>query len=145
MKDSSRSYSNPTQIATKFNFFANVGPSLAIKIYPIQITYREFLIGHYANRFYLTPTSPTEVANIVHSLKNSKCEGSYCLCISPIKDTVDLIAAPLTHICNLSLSQGVFFQISSKQLRSFPYSNVMTLPCSLTTGLIVFSPVFPRS
>ena len=30
------------------------------------------------------------------------------LCISPIKDSIDLIAAPLTHICNLSFSQGVF-------------------------------------
>ena len=109
MKDSSGSYSNPTQIATKFNnFFANVGPSLANKISPTQITYREFLIGHYAKCFYLNPTSPTEVANIVHSLKNSKCEGFDGLCISPIKDTIDLIAAPLTHICNLSFSQGVF-------------------------------------
>ena len=53
-------------------------------------------------------TSPTEAANIVHSLKNSKCEGFDVLCISPIKDTIDLIAAPLTHICNLSFSQGVF-------------------------------------
>ena len=70
MKYSSGSYSNPTQIATKFNnFFANVGPSLANKISPTQITYREFLIGHYAECFYLNPTSPTEVANIVHSLK----------------------------------------------------------------------------
>ena len=94
MKDSSGSYSNPTQIATKFNnFFANVGPSLANKISPTQITYREFLIGHYAKCFYLNPTSPTEVANIVHSLKNSKCEGFYGLSISPVKDTIDLIAA----------------------------------------------------
>ena len=105
MKDSSGSYSNPTQIATKFNyFFANVGPSSSFS----QITYREFLIGHYAKCFYLNPTSPTVVANVVHSLKNSKCEGFDGLCISPIKDTIDLIAAPLTHICNLSFSQGVF-------------------------------------
>ena len=103
MKHSSGSYSNPTQIATKFNnFFANVGPSLANKISLTQITYREFLIGHYAKCSYLNPTSPTEVANIVHSLKNSKCEGSHGLCISPIKPN------PLTHICNLSFSQGVF-------------------------------------
>ena len=94
MKDSSGSYSNPTQIATKFNnFFANVGPSLANKISPTQITYREFLIGHYAKCFCLNPTSPTEVANIVHSLKNSKCEGFYGLSISPVKDTIDLMAA----------------------------------------------------
>ena len=93
MKDSS-GYSNPTQIATKFdNFFANVGPSLANKISPNQITYLEFLIGHYAKCFYLNPTSPTEVANIVHSLKNSKFEGFDGLSISPVKDTIDLIAA----------------------------------------------------
>ena len=47
MKDSSGSYSNPTQIAKKFNnFFANVGSSLESKISPTQITYREFLIDH---------------------------------------------------------------------------------------------------
>ena len=109
MKESSGSYSNPTQIATKLNnFFANVGPSLANKISPTQITYREFLIGHYAKCFYINPTSPTEVANIVHSLKHKRCEGFDGLCISPIKDTIDLIAAPLTHICNLSFPQGVF-------------------------------------
>ena len=67
MEDSSGSYSNPTQIATKFNnFFSNVGPFLANEISPSQIAYREFLIGYYSNCFYLNPTSPTEVANIVH-------------------------------------------------------------------------------
>ena len=106
MKDSSGSYSNPTQIATKFNnFFANVGPSLATNISPTQITYTEFLIGHHAKSFYLNLTSPTEAANMVHSLKNSKCEGFDGLCISPIKDTIDLIAAPLTHICNVIFSR----------------------------------------
>ena len=29
--------------------------------------------------------------------------------------------------------------------KSFPSSNVITRPCSLTTGLFLFSPVFPRS
>ena len=53
-------------------------------------------------------TSPPKVANIVHSPKNSRCEGFDGLCISPIKDTIDLIAAPLTHICNLPFFQGVF-------------------------------------
>ena len=71
-------------------------------------------------------------------------EGFDGLCISRIKNTIDLIAAPLTHICNLSFSQGVFPD-KLKTARSFPSSNVMTLPCSLTTGLFLFSPVFPRS
>ena len=97
---------------------------MANKISPNQITYRKFLIGHYAKCFYLNPTSPTEVANIVHSLKNSKCEGFYGPSISPVKDTIDLIAAlwPISVICHFLT---VFFQISSKQPRSFPSSNVI--------------------
>ena len=34
--------------------------------------------------------------------------GFYGLCISPIKENIDLIAAPLSLICNRSFSQGVF-------------------------------------
>ena len=56
------------------------------KISPIQITHRKFLTGHYANYFYLKPTSPTEVTNIVYPLKNSKCVGFDALCISSIKE-----------------------------------------------------------
>ena len=88
------------------------------------------MIGHYANCFYLNPTSPNRVSNIVHSLKNSKCEGFDGLCISLIKDSIALIAAPLTHICNLSFCQGPFFRISSKHPRSFPnYRPISILPC----------------
>ena len=66
------------------------------------------MIGCHINCFYITPTSPTEVANIVYSLKNSMCEGFVGLRISPVKETIDLIAVPLSHICNLSFSCGVF-------------------------------------
>ena len=143
MKDSSGSYSNYTQIATKVNnFFANVGPSLANIISPTQITHRKFLTGHYAKRFYLNPTSPSEVTNIVHSLKNSKCEGFDGLCISPIKENIDLIAAPFSLICNLSFSLGVFpdkllpiFNCADSSLFS-NYKPISILPC--------FSKVFEK-
>ena len=101
------------------------------------------MIGHHINCFYTTPTSPTEVANIVYSLKNSMCEGFDGLCISPVKETIDLIAVPLSHICNLSFSYGVFPH-SSRQQRSSLSSNVMTLLCFLIIGLFPFFPAFPR-
>ena len=81
---------------------------MANKIPLSQSSHRDFLIGHHINCFYTTPTSPTEVANIIYSLKNSMCEGFDGLCISPVKETIDLIAVPLSHICNLSFSYGVF-------------------------------------
>ena len=113
-----------------------------IKSLPIKLGIESFWLV--IKCFYLNPTSPTEVANIVHSLKNSKCEGFYGPSISPVKDTIDLIAAlwPISAICHFLT---VFFQISSKQPKSFPSSNVITRPCSLTTGLFLFPPVFPRS
>ena len=104
MKDNTGTYSDPIRIVTQFNyFFANIGPSLANNIPLSQSTLRDFLIGHCTNCFYITPTSPTEVANIVYSSKNSRCEGFDGLCISPIKETIDLIAVPLSHICNVIL------------------------------------------
>ena len=42
------------------------------------------------------------------SKKNSKCEGVDGLSMSPIKETIDLRAAPFSHICNLSFEHGVF-------------------------------------
>ena len=54
------------------------------------------------------PLLSSEVFSIVHSLKNSKCEGVDGLSLSPIKETIDLLAAPLSHICNLSFERGVF-------------------------------------
>ena len=109
MKDSSGICSDPLHIATKFNnFFANIGPSLASKVPSTQLSHKDFLVGHYANCFFLNPTTPFEVSSIVHSLKNSKREGVEGLSLSPIKETIDLLAAPLSHICNLSFERGVF-------------------------------------
>ena len=109
MKDSTGVCSDPSRIATKFNnFFANIGPSVATKVPSTQFSHKDFLVGHFADCFFLNPTSPAEVASIVHSLKNSKCEGVDGLSISPIKETIDLLAVPLSHICNLSFERGVF-------------------------------------
>ena len=113
MKDSTGVCSDPSRIATNFNnFFANIGPSLASKVPSTQFSHKDFLVGHFADCFFLNPTSPAEVASIVHSLKNSKCEGVDGLSISPIKETIDLLAVPLSHICNLSFERGRVVQYS---------------------------------
>ena len=73
-----------------------------------QFSHKDFLVGHYAKCFFLNPSTPSEVVSIVLSLKNSKCEGVDGLSMSLIKETFDLLAAPLSHICNLSFEHGVF-------------------------------------
>ena len=109
MKDSTGVRSDPSRIATKFNnFFANIVPSLASEVPSTQFFHNDFLVGHFADCFFLNPTSPDEVVSILHSLKNSKCEGVDGLSMSPIKETIDLLDVPLSHICNLSFEHGVF-------------------------------------
>ena len=145
MKDSTGVCSDPSRIAINFNnFFANTGPSLASKVPSIQFSHKDFLVGHFADCFFLNRTSPAEVASIVHSLKNSKCEGVDGLSMSPIKETIDLLAAPLSHICNLSFERAVFpdkLKIS-KILPVFKSDDP-----SLFSNYrpILFSPVFLRS
>ena len=98
MKDSPDTYSDPSQIATKFNnFFTNIRPSSANNIPPTQISHKQYLAGSYDNRYLLSSTS-SEISSIALSLKNSKCEGYDNLRISPIKETIDLLAPPLSHI-----------------------------------------------
>ena len=56
---------------------------------------------------FLTPVDSLEVKNIILSLKNS-ATGHDDIGASLLKLSIEHIAAPLTHICNLSLSEGVF-------------------------------------
>ena len=83
MKDSSGICSDLSHIATKFNnFFAHIGPSLASKVPSTQFFHKDFLVGHRADCSSLNPTTPVEVASIVHSLKIRKCKGVDGLSIS---------------------------------------------------------------
>ena len=136
MKHSTGVCSDPSRIAINFNnFFANMGPSLASKVPSTQFCHKDFLVGHFADCFFLNPTSPAEVAPIVHSLKNSRCKGVDGMFMSPIEETIDLLAAPLSHICNLSFERSVFPD-KLKIAKILPVFKVMTLLCSQTVGLL---------
>ena len=126
------------------NFFGKIGPSLASKVSSTQFSHKDFLVGHFADCFFLNPTSPAEVASTVHSLTNSKCEGVDGLSISPIKETLDLLAAPLSHICNLSFEHGVFpDKLKIAKIHPVFESDDLSLFSKLSAYF--YSPVFLRS
>ena len=65
MKDSNGTYTDPSEIATKFNnFFINIGPNLANSIPPPQLSHKQFLVSHYTSSFLLSPTSALEVSSV---------------------------------------------------------------------------------
>jgi len=99
---------NSQTIATKFNeYFVNIGPNLACKIPKVNVNPTSYLKGTYDHSFFVNPVVEQEVATIIKSLPN-KSPGPDELRADIIQNVVDSIASPLSHICNLSFSMGVF-------------------------------------
>ena len=95
-------------IAEHFNdFFVNVGPSTASKIPKSNISPQSYLKGNYINSFYTNPVTSDELEKLLQNIKDSAC-GWDNLETKVIKSTCKNIIAPFLHICNLSLSKGIF-------------------------------------
>lgn len=65
---------------------------------------------------YLNPLSPNELIKVIKTLKNSKAVGHDGIRTDIIKQSMFLIAEPLTHVLNLSLMQGSFPEILKKSV-----------------------------
>jgi hypothetical protein len=56
----------------------------------------------------LTPTTAKEITEIVKSLKSSHSCGYDEISTKVLKYSLPCIISPLVHICNLSLTNGIF-------------------------------------
>ena len=145
IKDSTGACSYPSRTANNFNnFFANIEPSLASKVPSTQFSHKDFLVGHFADCFFLDPTSPAEIASIVHSLKIANVRVLMVfLCLPSKKQLIYLLLLYLIF-ATYYLSM-VSFLINSKLQRFSQFLKVMTLLCSQTIALFLFFPIFLRS
>ena len=66
--------------------------------------HNSYLSGSFSDSFFTSPTTPDEILNIVSSLKSSNSEGVDGTNVNVIKGSVDLLASPLSQICNISFS-----------------------------------------
>ena len=108
-KLSDGSITNDKQLMSdKFNdFFINVGPNLAKRIEKQNKNPEQFMKAKVTFSLYLEPVTEQEIYKIVSSLKNSS-PGYDNLSPSILQLSLSLICPLLTHICNLSLSEGIF-------------------------------------
>ena len=95
-------------ISNKFNdFFINIGPTLAKSIPRINKSPLSYLGNRLTESIYLAPVNEKEIGQLIKSLKDTAAGfddlNSMCLKISS-----QFLVKPLTHICNLSLSQVIF-------------------------------------
>ena len=99
---------NPTHIANRFcEYFTNIGPNLAKSIPASDKSHRSFLNGGFINSFFLQSASEQEVTEICSSFRSGTAPGYDSISMNVVKESFNLICAPLTYIINLSLNSGV--------------------------------------
>ena len=100
--------SDPVEIAERFcSYFTNIGENLRRNLTVSSIFPKEFLKGEFSNSFFLKPICEYEIREAVNSFKSGKATGSDKIPMGIIKQSIDFISLPLTHIVNLSFMQGI--------------------------------------
>ena len=95
-------------IVRKFNeFFVSIGPNLTSNIPVAQNDCLSYLKGSYINSFYLSPSDMSEVVSVTNSLCNKHSSGVDEIPVSIMKQTIDLLAVPLSTIINVSFCTGI--------------------------------------
>ena len=95
-------------ISESFNkFYVNIGSNLAKMIPPDNRSPTSYILDNNPYSIFLNPVSSVEVQNIIYNLKNVS-PGWDELTARIIKQTCFIYLESLTHILNLSLSQGLF-------------------------------------
>ena len=102
-----RLISDKNEIAEQFNnFFVNIGPTLSNKIPFTEGDIHDYLTRS-QTRILLNPVNEAEVLEVIKNLKDSS-SGWDEIDASNLKISSTTIVVPFTHICNLSLLNGVF-------------------------------------
>ena len=99
---------NKQIISENFNdFFVNVGPTLAKCIPKIDKSPLQHMGNRVTEPIYLNPVTHEEIKQILFSLKNS-ATGWDDIGASILKLSSESIVQPLSVVCNISLSEGIF-------------------------------------
>ena len=96
-------------MATVFNdFFVNVADGVTKRIPRSQKSPSDYLQNENLHSFFIAPTAPHEVSDIIDALKNGKSIGPNCIPIKLLKILSPRISAPLSLIINESFLSSVF-------------------------------------
>ena len=98
---------DPSKIAESFNeYFVGIGPKLAEQIPPTAVDPAANIERRIRDSIFLEPTDDAEVSSLIRSLKDSS-PGWDDISSKVCRSSVAVFVTPLTHVLNLSLSQGV--------------------------------------
>ncbi|XP_051941777.1 uncharacterized protein LOC127614482 [Hippocampus zosterae] len=98
------------EIATEFNeYFVNIGSNLAKQIPdPTNLFEIDRYVEKNSSTMFLTAVKQEEVSNIIKTFKNKKSTDCFNIDMTIIKQIIEYVVRPFTHICNLSFKAGIF-------------------------------------
>ena len=107
---------DPATMATIFNdFFVNVADGVTKRIPRSPKSPLDYLDNKNHNSFFITPTAPLEIVDIINVLKTGKSLGPNSIPIKLLKILSPHISSPLSQIINESFLSGVFPEKCSMQ------------------------------
>ena len=90
-------------------FFTNIVVILAKNIVsPSNACYNDYLTNYNEKSMFLSPVIDTEVIDIARSFKNKNSKDCHDMSMSLLKQIFSSVVKPIVHICNMSLTTGVF-------------------------------------
>ena len=97
------------KLADSFNdFFSNIGHNISQNIPNSKNEFADYLPQNALNSIFLEPVDHAYILKIVKTLKPKLSSGHDGISTKLLKDTIDCITLPLTHIINRSLNSGIF-------------------------------------
>ena len=100
---------DPKHIANSFNnFFTTIGKNIQSKIRPSNQTFTNYLKNPCESYLFITPTTPSEIFDIISNLKSTKSVGPLSVPTSILLLIKNIICFPLAEIINLSFLTGIF-------------------------------------
>ena len=95
-------------ICNRFNdFFVSIGPTLAKPIPKVNESPLSYMGNRLIESIYLEPVTENEINTLIQALKDT-ATGFDIMNSMSLKISSETLIKPLTHICNLSLTQGIF-------------------------------------
>ena len=94
------------------NFFTSIGQDLQKNVAPTKKNFSDYLKTPTTDIFYISPTTPKEISDLIKTLKNSKSLGpNNSMPTNILKEIHETISIPLSTLVNKSFITGVFLNM----------------------------------
>ena len=103
-----QTYTDKAEIAEGFNnLFSKIGLHTSNNVPPYKTHFSSYMSPPVQQSFVLGPVTPSDVSTSAKILKPKPSSGFDNISTKLMKDTIDYIIEPITHMLNQSLSSGI--------------------------------------